>query len=403
MTGARKPLATGVVAGALILAPRIASADELPVGGSLSLSVTGFPQSPRFDDQAEGGTGTLELKVDDSFRLGDGLSVQIDARANLAANREDVGFADARATYLEYGTGGVTVQAGTLDLPWGFLNAENLVGIVNARDLAADYQGDIRLGAPGVRFEYFGDSWSVGLFGSALARASRLNEGKDRYRVAALPFEDADFENGQVSPQLGARLYRRFDRLELELTQFYGHVDEPEFEVQLGRRGPRALTPTYRQVSQTGLAAQYAIGQYVLRGEAIYRTGQTGGGFFGAGLGIERTFTRALGDQGDIIVYAEGYFDDRPPGAPVEIFDNDVAVGAVFRFQDLRGTELDARLVQDWRSDATLVDVAVERRLGGGSTSVSAALTMPLNAEEDPALRPLERDKALTLAITRYF
>jgi hypothetical protein len=382
--------------------PLTASAESLPFDGEVSIAATAFPRSPRLDEQAETATGTLALNIEDTVTITDSVQAAFDTRFNVNANKDDVVFADAREAQLAYETRNAAVQVGMLDMPWGFLNAENLVNVVNARDLVADYQGDVRLGQPGARVEYFGQSWSLSGFGSPLARKTRLNEGRDRYRVTDLPLANADFEDGQVSPQLGARLYWRRDRFELALSQYTGHNDEPEFRPILGRRGVVELEPRYRRIYQSGIASQYATGPYVLRGEVIYRRGQSGDAFLAGGLGIERTFIRAIANQGDIVTYVEGYLDGRPDRAPTESFDNDIAIGANFRFRDLRGTVLDTRLVYDWRRDSALVDIAFNRRIGS-TFRVEASASVPLMAGNDPALRPLRRDQSVMVSLSRFF
>lgn len=382
--------------------PVTGSADSLPVDGQVTISGTAFPRSPRLDEQAETATGTFTLEVDDTVAITDTLKAAFHTRFNLNANKDDVFFADARKAQLSYEGRNAAVQVGMVDMPWGFLNAENLVNIVNARDLVADYQGDVRLGQPGARFEYFGRSWSLSLFGSPLARKTRLNEGRDRYRLTDLRLANEDFEHGQVSPQLGARFYWRRDRFELALFQYTGHGDEPEFRPILGNRGPVGVEPRYRHIYQSGVAGQYTIGPYILRSETIYRRGQSGEPFFAGGLGIERNFVRAIADQGDIVTYLEGYLDGRPDSAPVESFDNDIAVGANFRFRDLRGTVLDTRLVWDWRRDSALVDITFERRIGS-KFELEASASVPLMAGDDPALRPIRRDQAVMISLSRFF
>jgi hypothetical protein len=385
-----------------ILAAPLAPATADGVSGSITVRADYYPESPHFPGQAGAGTqGSGLVNLKGFYQIGDALSVDAKLRAAWTPQGQEAMFADVEKAALGYQTGAWAIRAGVLDERWGVMTVEPISDVVNQRDFVSNYRGRDRLGQPGAALQYFGDAWSLTLIAATWKRERRLARGQDRFRNTALAYTAPEFEKGQWSPaDLGARFFTSVGELELELTYFRGTAREPLLVPTLFDDGSVALTPTYRQMDQGGLAARYVIGDFVLRGEGYVRS--ENGTFGGAALGIERVFYRTFGGVADFIVYLEGYYDSRPEDTMPTPFDHDLAIGLRLLTNDAKGTALWLQTIYDPETTANLVEFEARRRLNDSSLGKFTVVT-PVNAADDPALAGFQRDTQVTISVEVFF
>lgn len=398
------PHVAAAIALTMVLAMAGAQAQEstgLSLRGSVAAVGALFPQNARMEVQPDHKAGWSTLRLNASATLSPGTDLVFSGRTTLAVQTDDTLYADVGELFIERRAGAFLLRAGVLDERWGALDAANPTNIVNQLDLVEDYEGDQRLGQPGVGLRWLGDDLTLSLFGLLWNRERRLAEGADRLRPTDLPFGDANFENGKFAPSFAARAFVSNGGFEAGLSHFHGTSREPEFDIEADLDGVR-LIPSYRRIDQTALDAQMVVGDYVLRGEAFHRWGQSGRAFFGIGVGAERILYGVVGGASDVQFYAEAYFDDRPRSAPVTAFDNDLSLGGRWFFNDADNTELTLRATTDLIKGSVLIEIGARRRVLD-DVMLGLNVTVPLGVEDDRALGGFRDDARILISLARFF
>ena len=151
------------------------------------------------------------------------------------------------------------------------------------------------------------------------------------------------------------------------LAQFHGTSRAPRFLVRAKSGGGFRLVPRYDLINQTSVDLQGAFGDWLLKFEAMTRTGH-GERILAVGGGFEYTITGAFDSRTDVGLLLEVLYDDRNDDngstAPPTLFDNDVFTGLRFSLNDVDGSEVLAGVVTDWRSGARSFSIEASRRLG---------------------------------------
>lgn len=377
------------------------------VRGTLGADSVWFPSAPMFVDRPGAdqdgaswhfsGSATLDWSGD----LGAEEAFAVNLFARAASNVEDAYFADIREAVVVFDRDTVDVKVGVLSETWGVLEAWNPVDIVNQRDMVEDFQGEAKLGQPGLSATLHQDDLVLSFLALTYARERRIAEGKDRLRTLPERVRSEDFEDGRYAPSLAARAQYRIGDLDLALSHFHGHDRDPLYAPLIAASGALSgFHADYLRVSQTALEAQYVLGDSVLKGEFIYQTGGVDS-FLGGGVGFETVFNRFAG-EGDLSLYAEFYRDARANAAPLTPFQDDLFIGARYSCNDTSDTQFEARFTYDIEWDSTLVDLRAQRRLQTNFI-LDAQIVVPSQVKTDPALQGFRNDKYLELGLTWYY
>jgi hypothetical protein len=163
------------------------------------------------------------------------------------------------------------------------------------------------------------------------------------------------------------RWVQSFGELELGLSHFSGTSRDPRFNLQLvtdaaGVPVDAVLIPVYDIIDQTGIDAQYFIGDWVWKLEVISRSGQ-GDRFSQFTFGFEKSFVGVFGGRSDLGVITEYLYDDRRAQS-LSIGDNDVAIG--FRYSLNNASDTTALVVSLWdvETHEFLTTLEARSRLG---------------------------------------
>jgi hypothetical protein len=339
--------------------------------------------------------------VDWAGDIGDSSAFTLNLFARAAPHADDEFFGDIRDATLSFNGGDTEFKAGVLSETWGVLEAWNPVDIVNQRDMVEDFQGDAKLGQPGLEITTRKDDLVLSFIALTYARERRIAEGEDRLRALPERVRSADFEDGRFAPSFAARAQYRIGDLDLAVSQFWGHARDPLYTPIINANGLVGFDAYYQRIAQTGLEAQYVIGDSVLKSETIYQTGGVDS-FIGGGVGFESTFSRLAGGGSSVTVYAEFYRDTRSREAPLTPFQEDAFIGARYNLNDTSDTVFEVRCTHDLEWHSNLVDLRAQRRLEGVGV-ISAQIILPLQVKRDPALQGFENDKYLKLGLAWYF
>lgn len=398
----RRPRSTWVLPGiALAMLSTIGEAGDMR--GKLGVDAQLFAHSPGFAEQdASRWRFSGYANMDWAGALGESGAFALNLFARAAPDADDKFFGDIREATLKFERGDTEFKAGVLAQTWGVLEAWNPVDIVNQRDMAEDFLGDAKLGQPGLALTTRRDDFIFSLLALTYARERRIAEGPDRLRTLSARVRDAHFEAGRAAPSFAARAQYRAGDLDLALSQYYGHARDPLYTARIDATGSLAgFDERYERIAQTGLEAQYVVGDSVLKSEMIYQSGGVDS-FAGGGVGFESTFNRFGGGFQSLTLYAEFYRDTRARAAPLTPFQDEAFVGARYNLNDTSDTVFEARCTHDLAWHSNLIDLRAQRRIDGIGV-VAAQLILPLRVERDPALQRFENDKYLKLGWAWYY
>ena len=315
------------------------------------------------------------------------------------------------------------LRTGIRKVFWGVTESQHLVDIVNQTDNVENPDGEEKLGQPMINLSLQRD-W--GLLDLYLLTGFRERNFPGRGGRPRLPFvveeDQAIFESSaeQYRTDFAVRWSHYIGDLELGLSHFSGTSREPRFALQVvpgadGQPAAGSLVPIYDVIDQSGLDAQYFVGDWAWKLEAISRSGQ-GDRFTAATIGFEKTFVGLFGGRSDLGVVAEYLYDDRGETAPV-IGEDDIALG--FRYSLNNPADTTALLVwlYDRDSDEYLLTFEASSRIGANwkvvleasafSNGLSTAPTLPamLQAFSNPEseLGLFQDEDFIKLELTRYF
>jgi len=389
-------------------APSPAPAPRGRFSGFVAPELRIFPRDEKFAGQE--GTGLSVAVQPEYFVEWDG------GAQNFAAT----GFArldqhDGRRTHLdlrefrwEYLGDDWMLRVGADKVFWGALESEHLVDIINQTDLVEDPDGEDKLGQPMVSLALDRDWGTTELFVMPYFHERTFAGAEGRLRTP-IPVDvaAAEYEAGaeRYHPDLAIRWARSMGPWDIGLAHFYGTSREPRFLTRAKSGGGFRLVPRYDLINQTSVDLQGAFGDWLLKFEAMTRTGH-GERIFAAGGGFEYTITGAFDSQADVGLLLEVLYDDRNDDngstAPPTLFDNDVFTGLRFSLNDVDGSEVLAGVVTDWRSGARAFSIEASRRLGEQAKIGLEARTFDAFPSND-FFSSLNRDDYIQIELSYYF
>lgn len=375
--------------------------DAYGLSGYLEGEVQGFPRSPLFNRQSDQrAQPSIAVKLDWDYEIDkrNALRASLFGRYDQVDDRRSK--LDAReATWTHYADN-FEFRAGFLKEFWGRLEQENIVDIINQRDVVEDFKLDAKMGQPGARLSIPFDIGRLDTYLLTYFR-DRPFPGRDgRYQLEFPVTSRAEYESSaqQWHPDAAARLQLFLGDVELAASHFYGTAREPRFIPRLDSSFvPRKLEPRYDLINQTGLEAQWVGFGTVWKAEAFHRWGFRDD-FFALALGVEHELVGIFGTRMSLTPYLEFYYDDRKKTEPLVPFENDVFVGTRLAFNDFSDTVMYVQATVDYDEGGLLLTVKGERRLLDDWTAI-LTIDMIANAKNDPALTTFRHDDRVMMQV----
>lgn len=250
---------------------------------------------------------------------------------------------------------------------WGVVEFAHLVDIINQTDLVENIDGEDKLGQPMIQLSLLRTWGTLDLFALTGFRERTFPGRNGRL---ALPFEidthGARYASSkrQRRIDLAVRWSHQIGGLDIGLSQFHGTGRSPDFLLEQRQGGALpVLVPEYPVIDQTGVDAQYLRGNWAFKLEALSRGGQ-GERFVATATGLEYTIVGVFGTTVDLGLVGEYFHDERGKEAFDTLFQDDVAVGLRFGFNDANDSQLLLGVVRDTTSRETVMSVEGSRRIG---------------------------------------
>lgn len=294
---------------------------------------------------------------------------------------------------------------------WGVTESRHVVDIINQTDLAENVEGETKLGQPMINATWLQAWGSVDVFVLPGFRERRF-PGLDGRPGAILTIDtdNARYESSDEEKRVDAAVRAKLSLAgwEIALSHFSGTSREPEF---LEAEDPSVYIPYYPEIDQTGLELQYNIDAWLLKLEAISRSGMQDGRYTSSCTGFEYTQFGIFDSRADLGWLVEYNFDDRGISGP-EANERDWLLATRWSFNDADDTSLLAGVTWDPVSSERLVTLEARTRLASDwGVEVDGVF---FHGDDPPPgefwvygaenkLWPFYRDDFLQMELVRYF
>lgn len=252
---------------------------------------------------------------------------------------------------------------------WGVTESRHLVDIINQTDLAESVDGESKLGQSMINLTWMQEWGSIDVFVLPGFRERRFPglEGRPG-AILTIDTEDARYDASDEEKRVDAavRLKLSLAGWEIGVSHFSGNSREPEFLQQQALEVPTETTvyiPFYPVIDQTGLELQYNIDAWLLKLEAISRSGMQGGRYTASTTGFEFTHFGIFDSSADLGWLLEYNFDDRGIRGP-EANERDWLLATRWSFNDADNSSLLAGLTWDPISSERLITMEARTRFG---------------------------------------
>jgi hypothetical protein len=380
----------------------ITGANAAELTGSATVEGSFFFHAPQYAGQKQHDS-SLSLTAEYYYELISGSNITITPFARLDIGDSQRTHADFRELNFMYLADGWEATAGISKVFWGATEFVHLVDIINQTDLVEDIDGAEKLGQPMLRLSFVREWGVVEGFLLPLFRERTFPGKKGRLRSSVVVDTDqAVYESSaeQYHPDFALRYSHILGTCDLGIAQFFGTSREPSLLETDSGTGETRFYPYYPQITQTGVDLQMVHGEWLGKGEALYRSGQ-GRDFFAATFGVEYTFYGVLGSSIDLGILGEYIFDDRDETSATA-FDNDVMIGLRWTANDAPGTRLLAGIMKNVDSSSLSFTLEANRRIGETMKLQLSGYVFGGADETDP-LFPLKQDDFVKLEAIYYF
>ena len=370
---------------------------DLSAEGFLFLQNGAWPQQ---ENQSASIAGNVEIYHD----ILDTLSFTLEAFYRLDSVDEERSHGDIRLGELLYFTDSWEVTVGLGRVFWGATEFVHLVDIINQTDQVEALDGEEKLGQPMVHLTVPRDWGTVEAFVLPWFRERTFPGENGRFRTP-LPVDTdlAVYESGseQQHLDLALRYSTTLANADIGLYYFSGTARDPVLLLALDQANSPILFPYYQQIGQSGLDLQMVVGEWLLKAEAYYRTGQSRS-YAATTFGFEYTVTGIAETMMDLGLIGEYVYDDRDDGWLPTIYENDIMGGLRLSVNDMDDSTLLLGVIRDLDSGSTIIAIEASRRLGDSiRLNLDASFFVDMDFR-DPAFS-LARDDFVSLEVVWYW
>jgi hypothetical protein len=274
---------------------------------------------------------------------------------------------------------------------------------VNQTDLVESPDQEEKLGQPMANLNLLRDWGTLSFFVLPGFRERSFPDDDARLR-GALPIDsDATYDSNaeQWHVVFALRYAHSFGNWDVGLAHFQGTSREPVLVPRVDSDGRPFLRPHYDLIDQTSLDLQYTTGPWLLKLEALTRSGQDDR-FFAAVGGFEYTLFGVMESDADLGLLAEYLHDGRGDKTPQTPFEDDIFLGTRLALNDIEDTALLAGVILDLDQEERVFSLEFERRLND-NLSLEIEGQVYDNTDENDILTGFARDSFVEVRLSWYF
>jgi hypothetical protein len=307
---------------------------------------------------------------------------------------------------------GWNLQAGVGRLFWGVTESRHLIDIVNQADFVENINSEEKLGQPMLNLNIPTRYGNFNLLYLPYFRERTFPAANGRVRFELPVDTDNPNLNGisHFHPDWAMRWSRTFGDWDVGIAHFSGVGREPRLAPYFpdGSPFPTALIPTYDLINQTSLDVQGALGNWLLKLEAMTRSGQ-GSRFAAVVAGAEYTQYGIFESSAELGLLMEYQYDGRDTSTPRQASDapptpadNDVFLGTRLSLNDEQNTQLLLGVTVDLNTQATVVSFEGSRRLDD-VWRIELESRLFKNIPSTDILTGMSQDDYVQIRLTRFF
>jgi hypothetical protein len=380
----------------------VSQANAIELSGYITAEGRGFFNDPLFNEQRRD-SASIAIQPEIYHEMENGSSFVFTPFARLDSADDERTHVDIRELNYLWLHDDFELRVGIGKVFWGVTEFLHLVDIINQTDLVEYIDGEDKLGQPMLHLSVPREWGVVDLFVLPYFRERTFPGEQGRFRTQIVVDTDkADYESsaGENNIDLAFRYSHTIGDWDFGIYHFHGTAREPSLLLRSDQAGKPFLLPFYEQIDQSGLDVQTVKGNWLLKLESIYRTGQ-GDDFFACIGGFEYSFVNIRSSGIDLGLIGEWAYDERGSGSTTG-FDNDLMAGARLALNDADSTEVLAGFKQGLDSDERVLSVESSRRIGDNWKVAVDALFVLDSSVEDP-IHALRDDDNIQIELMYYF
>ena len=333
------------------------------VSGEIAIESSLFPKTGSYPEQ-KGNDISIAAKSEYNAELNHYTSFRSVLFFRYDENDTERTHFDVREMYIEIFAGVWEIRAGIGKVFWGVAESQNIVDIINQTDLVESLTGNKKLGQPMINVTH-ADFWGVLDFYILPYFRERTFPGSNaRFRFPLqIDTDNPIYESSKEEKHIdtAVRWEGSLNAFDIGLSYFYGTARDPVYSFAQGSDGRMTLRPLYHIIHQTGTDIQMVFGNWLIKSEAIFRSGQIDD-FIAYTGGFEYTFSNMKNSGSDLGIFAEYLYDNKSSVLP-RIFENDTFIGIRLTLNDVNGTEFLGSAIIDNNTGSTFISLDMERRL----------------------------------------
>lgn len=372
--------------------------------GDISLESFVFLSNPAWQQQ-ENQSASIAGNIEFFHDFQNNLSFTLESFYRLDSQDKERSHGDLRLAEFLYYTDNFEITAGFGRVFWGATEFVHLTDIINQTDQVDALDGEEKLGQPMLHLSIPLDSFVLEAFALPWFRERTFPGASGRFRpplpvnTDAAQYESSSEEHHQ---DFALRSSTNLADADIGLSYFHGTARDPVLLLSFDKAsGAAFLFPYYQQINQTGLDIQLVAGEWLLKGEAYYRTGQSRS-YAATTFGFEYTFVGIADTMMDMGLIGEYVFDDRDNGWLPTIYQNDIMGGVRLAVNDMADSTVLLGLIRDLDSGSTIIGVEASRRLGDPvRLNLDASFFLDMDYQ-DPAFS-MAKDDFIRLELVWYW
>lgn len=323
--------------------------------------------------------------------------------AHLYLRDEESSHVDVRDLSVQWMRPAWELRVGIRQVFWGVTESQHLVDIINQMDLVENPDGEEKLGQPMLNLALISDAGTLDLFVLPYFRERTFPGVEGRLRLQPRPLTDQalyESEDEEYHTDYALRWYRSVGVWDIGASYFDGTTREPLLLPVVTGAGESVLLPYYPLIEQTGLDVQATIGAWLLKLEAIRRTGFVQP-YYAAIPGFEYTVSGILESPADLGLLFEYLYDERGDEATTP-FEDDTMLGLRLSLNDAQSTSVLLAAIIDNSDRAVAYSLEASRRLSDQWKLLVEARAFE-HTQPDDLLHFFRRDDYLQIDIAYYF
>lgn len=384
----------------LFLLPLSLSASEVEIEGEVSVEGTWFVQESETNPAGTNFDGSATAQPSVLYEMNGGddrfVGTLFFRRANDDPQRTHW---DIRAaSYLHQGEQ-YDLVLGIDSVFWGKTESVHLVDIINQTDSLEGVDGEAKLGQAMINLNMYNSWGTLSLFVLPDFRERELR-GNGKRLAGVFPIFDNnityDRDTSLTNPDVAVRYSHYLDNIDFAVSHFHGTSREARLLPDTA-----GFRQHYDLIDQTSLEIQYTTGAWLLKLEAISRSGH-GKRFFASVAGFEYTKYSPFDSAIDIGLLLESQYDNRSLEAPFTTADDDIFAGVRVTLNDAQDTNLLLGAIKDPSNGTTLVSLEARTRLAE-NINIRVEGRFFINVSDNDPIKSINRDDHIIVKISWYF